>query len=72
MVVTDQAMPRMTGVELAEAILAGQPNMPIILATGYAEMQEGLGSKLPRLSKPFSQEQLAVAMREALAVRPGG
>ena len=72
MVVTDQAMPRMTGVELAEAILAGQPNMPIILATGYAEMQEGLGSKLPRLSKPFSQEQLAVAMREALAVRSGG
>jgi CheY-like chemotaxis protein len=72
LVVTDQAMPRMTGVELAEAILASRPDLPIILATGYAELQEGLGSKLPRLSKPFSQEQLAVAMREALAVGLSG
>jgi len=68
LVITDQAMPRMTGVGLAEAILARQPDMPIILATGYAELQEGLGPKLPRLSKPFSQEQLSVAMRDALAV----
>jgi PAS domain S-box-containing protein len=68
LVVTDQAMPRMTGVELAEAILASNPNMPIIVATGYAELQDGLGTKLARLSKPFSQEQLVVAMAEALAV----
>ena len=64
LVLTDQAMPRMTGVELAEEILSTQPRMPIILATGYAQLQEGLGTKLPRLSKPFSQEQLAVALRE--------
>ena len=67
LVVTDQAMPRMTGVQLAEAILANQPNLPIILATGYAELPTGLGSTLPRLSKPFSQEQLAQALREAIA-----
>jgi PAS domain S-box-containing protein len=66
-VVTDQAMPRMTGVQLAEAILAAQPNLPIILATGYAELPTGLGSTLPRLSKPFSQAQLALAMSEAIA-----
>jgi PAS domain S-box-containing protein len=67
LVVTDQAMPRMTGVQLAEAILADRPNLPIILATGYAELPTGLGSTLPRLSKPFSQEQLSLAMSEALA-----
>ena len=67
LVVTDQAMPRMTGVQLAEAILAEKPNLPIILATGYAELPTGLGSTLPRLSKPFSQEQLALAMSEAIA-----
>ena len=66
LVVTDQAMPRMTGVQLAEAILAGQPDLPIILATGYAELPVGLASKLPRLSKPFTQEQLANALNEAI------
>jgi PAS domain S-box-containing protein len=72
LVVTDQAMPRMTGVELAEAILAGQQNMPIILATGYSELPAGIGLKLPRLSKPFSQKQLSDAINEALAIRIDG
>jgi CheY-like chemotaxis protein len=65
-VVTDQAMPHMTGVQLAEAILADQPDFPIILATGYAELPTGLGAALPRLSKPFSQEQLAQALNSAI------
>jgi CheY-like chemotaxis protein len=65
LVVTDQAMPRMTGVQLAEAIQAGRPGLPIILATGYAELPIGIGSTLPRLSKPFTQEQLANALKEA-------
>ena len=72
LVVTDQAMPRMTGVELAEAILAGQPDMPIILATGYSELPAGIGLKLPRLSKPFSQKQLDIAMKEALRMSING
>jgi PAS domain S-box-containing protein len=72
LVVTDQAMPRMTGVELAEAILAGQPDMPVILATGYSELPAGIGLKLPRLSKPFSQKQLDVAMKEALRMSING
>ena len=72
LVVTDQAMPRMTGVQLAEAILAEQPDLPIILATGYAELPSGLGSVLPRLSKPFSQEQLAQALNAAIMKRAKG
>jgi PAS domain S-box-containing protein len=66
LVVTDQAMPRMTGVQLAEAMLAGRPELPVILATGYAELPAGLGTTLPRLSKPFTQEQLGNALKEAI------
>ena len=72
LVVTDQAMPRMTGAELAEAILARQPDMPIILATGYSELPAGIGLKFPRLSKPFSQKQLDAAMKEALRMGTNG
>ncbi|EJT06126.1 PAS domain-containing sensor histidine kinase [Rhizobium sp. CCGE 510] len=63
LVICDHAMPRMTGAELAEAIREEWPEMPIILATGYAELPEGTGiGNLPRLGKPFSQAQLAEAI----------
>lgn len=41
LVITDQTMPDMTGVELARAMLARRPDLPIILSTGYsAEIDE--------------------------------
>ena len=33
--------------------------MPILLATGYAEMPKGSNIELPRLGKPYSQHDLA-------------
>jgi FixJ family two-component response regulator len=57
----------MTGVQLAETIQKNNPQMPIILATGYAEIPAGVGSKLPRLSKPFSQAQLAEAISAVMS-----
>ena len=39
--------------------------MPIILATGFAELPPGTGAGLPRLAKPFTQEELARAIAEA-------
>ena len=69
LVVTDQAMPRMTGVQLAEVIRADWLNLPIILATGYAELPPGLGSELPKLSKPFTQHELAKAVSAATSDR---
>ncbi|AHF87793.1 PAS sensor protein (plasmid) [Rhizobium leguminosarum bv. trifolii WSM1689] len=63
LVICDHAMPRMTGAQLAQAIRSEWPEMPIILATGYAEIPEGAGiANLPRLGKPFSQAQLAEAI----------
>jgi PAS domain S-box-containing protein len=58
LVVTDQIMPDMTGAELAQAIGAEWPKLPIILATGFAETPSGRIT-LPRLSKPFTQADLA-------------
>jgi CheY-like chemotaxis protein len=67
LVITDQAMPHMTGADLATAIGAERPDLPIILATGYAELPPGTDKGLPKLSKPFRQEQLADAIAEVLA-----
>jgi CheY-like chemotaxis protein len=58
LVITDQAMPEMTGVQLAEAIKAEWPDLPVMLATGYAELGQGAGADLPKLSKPFTQAEL--------------
>ncbi|WP_250436210.1 hybrid sensor histidine kinase/response regulator [Caballeronia sp. ATUFL_F2_KS9A] len=55
---TDFSMPKMTGVELATAARALRPVLPVILATGYAELPEGAGADLPRLRKPYQQSQL--------------
>jgi PAS domain S-box-containing protein len=62
LVITDQSMPRMTGVQLMEAIGAGWPDLPVILATGYAEIPGGVQVKAPRLSKPFTEKELAQAV----------
>ncbi|MBK5396026.1 PAS domain S-box protein [Pseudomonas sp. TH39(2020)] len=58
LVITDMAMPQMNGAQLAQAIRTMKPDLPIILATGYAERLEGFATRLPRLSKPFTQLNL--------------
>jgi hypothetical protein len=52
----------MTGVALANAALSEFPGLPIIIATGYAELPDGSGNNLPKLAKPFFQEDLAGAI----------
>ncbi len=63
LLVTDQIMPGMTGSELIAEVRKGYPALPIILATGYGEIPEGLGSTIHRLGKPFTQSALARAVR---------
>jgi CheY-like chemotaxis protein len=58
LMVTDHVMPGMTGMELAAASRQLRPSLPILLATGYAELPEGALLDLPRLAKPYHQDQL--------------
>ena len=62
LVITDHAMPEMTGIELARRIRQAYPGLKIILATGYAELPQGVESEFPRLAKPFHQKELAAAI----------
>jgi PAS domain S-box-containing protein len=69
LVITDQAMPGMTGAELVSKIRAERPELPVLLATGYAELAPGEGLGIPRLAKPFRQRDLAGAIEEVIARR---
>jgi len=62
LVITDQAMPVMTGIQLIEILRARWPALPVILATGYAELPQGISTSIGRLSKPFTQRALADAL----------
>jgi PAS domain S-box-containing protein len=66
LVVTDYAMPGMTGLELADAVAAERPETVLLLSTGYAELPGGVRSSLPRLPKPFDQAVLAKAIEAAM------
>jgi len=59
LVITDYAMPGMTGKELALRIRETRPNLPVVLASGYAELAAQDDSGLPRLDKPYALDKLA-------------
>ncbi|MCK1462052.1 PAS domain S-box protein [Bradyrhizobium sp. 2] len=69
LVVTDYAMPVMTGLQLAEAVVVERPGMVILLSTGYAELPIDARSNLHRLSKPFDQAALEKAIQGAMRER---
>jgi CheY-like chemotaxis protein len=62
LVISDQAMPGMTGTQLAGEIKMRRPHLPVILATGYAELPLGTDPLIRRLAKPFTQRELADAV----------
>jgi PAS domain S-box-containing protein len=66
LLITDQVMPGMTGAELVGKIRAEKPEFPVILATGYAELPAGEAEGIPRLAKPFRQQDLAEAIAGAV------
>jgi CheY-like chemotaxis protein len=70
LMVTDFAMPGMNGMELARAAKEVRPDLPVLLASGYAETPLGAETDLPRLAKPYRQEQLATQIAQLL--KPGG
>ena len=70
LVVTDQLMPGMNGLQLIAAIEAAYPGLPVILASGYAEPTEHAQTDLVRLTKPFDQADLARAILTRLQADP--
>ena len=69
-VVTDQAMPGMTGIDLAKQIRRTWPMLPIILASGYVDLPASEDVGLPRLAKPYSQAELLELMTRVLDGSP--
>ena len=69
LILTDQAMPGMSGVEFAASVRGKNPKMPIILATGYADIPGKSELNLLLLNKPFSGDQLNAVIERAMSTR---
>ncbi|MGY3532567.1 ATP-binding protein [Bradyrhizobium sp. USDA 4452] len=67
LMMTDHVMPGMTGLELAAASREVRPHLVVLLATGYAELPDGTQLDLPRLAKPYHQDQLRERLDQLLA-----
>ena len=66
LMMTDQAMPGMTGIQLAEIVRSKRPHLPVLLATGYTDLPASKLANLPRLSKPYQQAQLQAEIEKLL------
>ncbi len=64
-IVSDCNMPGMTGTELARVVQADRPGLPVLIVSGFAEV-EGIAPDLPRLSKPFRQADLAAKLADLI------
>lgn len=69
LLITDQAMPGMTGLQLIEEVDRLWPDMASIIATGYAELRETGSVPFVRLSKPFPEHALTSSIIKALKMR---
>ena len=69
LLITDYSMPGMTGAQLARLARDIRADLPVLLATGYAELPDGSDGEFARLNKPYQQEQLAAEIARALQSR---
>jgi PAS domain S-box-containing protein len=72
-VITDQTMPGMTGVELARRMLAIRPQLPIILCTGFSNLVNEEQARLHGIKgfimKPITKQEIGALLKEVLASR---
>ncbi len=73
LLITDQTMPRLTGLDLARAVLAERADLPVILISGYSDLpnQEEVEAAgiAEYLAKPIAPERLARVMSRLLGQR---
>jgi PAS domain S-box-containing protein len=67
LLLTDHAMPGMTGAQLTNEASIRWPELPVVLASGYAEIQEDLSVSAIRLRKPYGRDDLIRAINEVLS-----
>jgi CheY-like chemotaxis protein len=71
LVVTDMAMPRMTGIDLAQQMLAIRPDIPVLLASGYVRPEEAERARQAGIRKviwkPSTLSEMGVILREELS-----
>jgi PAS domain S-box-containing protein len=73
--VVDFAMPGMTGAELAAAARDRHPDIPIVIASGYADsasIERAVGTSARLLRKPFRVDELLSAVSEAIRMGRAG
>ncbi len=67
-VITDQTMPDLPGVELAEAMLVLKPGVPIILCTGYSHLVDAEAARAKGIKafvmKPLTKSEIALTIRD--------
>jgi CheY-like chemotaxis protein len=61
-------MPHMTGLQLIEKIKGTWPDLPVVLATGFAELPPGTDRRQIALAKPFRQHDLSMMTPDARRV----
>jgi signal transduction histidine kinase/CheY-like chemotaxis protein len=71
LVLSDVAMPRLSGAELVAAVKQLRPDVPCLLMSGYAErdlpLRAGLDPAIPFLPKPWTVEELVAKVNELTA-----
>jgi signal transduction histidine kinase/CheY-like chemotaxis protein len=74
LLLTDALLPGMQGPEVARRVRAERPSTPVLFMSGFADMSPALAAltrDAPLLHKPFSIDELAVAVRDAMAQAGG-
>jgi CheY-like chemotaxis protein len=75
LVITDNFMPNLTGIEMVKKIHAGSMNLPVIMATAIFPQEEfklhPWLESIPTLLKPFKAAELLSTVRKVLSASDG-
>ncbi len=75
LIVSDIVMPRMNGVELMQAVAESDPEVPVVLMSGYATAalsELGIATPCSIVPKPFPAERLLAEVQRCVRSRGGG